>query len=283
MKSLCSSLLATLLFPLQAGNMICEWAVALTMEGKATSSCISFPPLPLPSPSYPFPPPGYFCGILSSQSKLREREKQWGEQCLRPYFADSIHTPYSENTVCMWVSDPCRFLLFIAISINTDLHTAGFTQCCVSCKLNRFDLCYGLEVASASSKVKIGMKESSARAMVTLPQGRLLSWENAVVTLAEDKACSAISVFWCPGDFCPLCYCACMCMRHRCFSVPWLGLMTAVWVGACNHRTNVLHLPCLVLPSTKPLFWSFAAAESCPVMKGCWVPSPCGVHCYLLA
>lgn len=64
----------------------------------------------------------------------------------------------------MWVSDPCRSLLFIAISINTDLHTAGFTQCCVSCKLKRFYLCYGLEVASASSKVKIEMKESSARA-----------------------------------------------------------------------------------------------------------------------
>lgn len=65
-----------MLFTLQAGNMICEWAVALTMEGKAALSCISFPPLPLPSPSYPFPPPGYFCGVLSSQSKRREREKE---------------------------------------------------------------------------------------------------------------------------------------------------------------------------------------------------------------
>lgn len=194
----------SVLFTPQAGNMICEWAVALTMEGKAASSCISFPPLPLPSPSYPFPPPGYFCGVLSFQSKLREREKEWGEQCRSPYFADFIHTRYSENTACMWVSDPCRFLLFIAISINTGLHTAGFTQCCVSCKLKRFYLCYGLKVASASSEVKREMKESSARAVVTLQQGRLLSWENTVVALTEGKTFSAISVFDAQGIFFPL-------------------------------------------------------------------------------
>lgn len=193
----------SVLFTLQAGNMICEWAVALTMEGKAASSCISFPPLPLPSPSYPFPPPGYFCGVLSSQSKLREREKEWGEQCRSPYFADLIHTPYSENTACMWVRDPCRFLLFIAISINTGLHTAGFTQCCVSCK--RFYLCYGLEVASASSKVKMEMKASSAHAMLTLSQDRLF--------VELGKHCSGSSrgqgfqccfCIWCPRDFFPL-------------------------------------------------------------------------------
>lgn len=107
----------------------------------------------------------------------------------------------------MWVSDPCRFLLFIAISINTGLPTAGFTQCCVSCKPKRFYLYYGLEVASASSKVKIEMKESSIRAMVTLPQGRLFSWENTVVALAEDKAFSAISVFDAQRIFFPMFLC----------------------------------------------------------------------------
>lgn len=104
----------------------------------------------------------------------------------------------------MWVSDPCRFLLFIIIPINTGLPTAGFTQCHVSYKLKRFYLCYKLEVASASSKVKIEMKESSKRAMVTQPQGRLFSWENTVVALAEDKAFSAISVSDAQGIFFPL-------------------------------------------------------------------------------
>lgn len=40
--------------------------------------------------------------------------------------------------------------------------------------------------------------------MVTLPPGRLLSWENTVVTLAGNKACSAISVFDAQGIFFPL-------------------------------------------------------------------------------
>lgn len=64
----------SVLCTLQAGNMICDWAVALTMEGKAASLCISLPTLPSPPP-LPFPPPGYFCGVLSSQTKLRERGK----------------------------------------------------------------------------------------------------------------------------------------------------------------------------------------------------------------
>lgn len=48
------------------------------------------------------------------------------------------------------------------------------------------------------------MKESSARAVVTLQQGRLLSWENTVVALTEGKTFSAISVFDAQGIFFPL-------------------------------------------------------------------------------
>lgn len=46
-----------------------------------------------------------------------------------------------------------------------------------------------------AQKEKMEMKESNAHAMVTLPQGRLLSWENTAVALAADKAFSAVSVF----------------------------------------------------------------------------------------
>lgn len=72
---------------------------------------------------------------------------------------------------------------------------------CVFCKPKRFHLCYGLEVASVSSKVKTEMKESTGDPATrqTVELGEHCSGSS------RGQAFSAISVFDAQGMFFPLC------------------------------------------------------------------------------